>query len=27
MKPAEFFDASLIRELEDEGFFTKLEKQ
>ncbi|HEY1234492.1 MAG TPA: ABC transporter substrate-binding protein [Candidatus Binatia bacterium] len=27
MKAADFFDASLMRELENEGFFTKLEKQ
>lgn len=27
MKPADFFDVSLMRELENEGFFTKLEKQ
>ena len=27
MKPADFFDASLIKELDNENFFTKLEKQ
>jgi ABC-type nitrate/sulfonate/bicarbonate transport system substrate-binding protein len=27
MKPADFFDASLIKELDNENFFAKLEKQ
>jgi hypothetical protein len=27
MKPADFFDASLIKELDNEDFFAKLEKQ